>query len=1041
MLDSQRDAHGSERGRRYWRSLGEWTDAPEFRARLEREFPALAALPPDAASRRTFLKLMGASFALAGLGPLSGCWRQPQEKIVPYVRQPERVVPGKPLYYATAMTLGGYATGLLVESHMGRPTKVEGNPEHPASLGASDAFAQAAVLDLYDPDRSQTVNRFGHIDTWDAFLTSLKRRMDAARAKQGRGLRILTETVTSPTLLRQMFRVFDAFPEAGWHAFEPVNRDNALAGAELAFGEAADVIHRFEQADVVLSLDADFLCSGPGHIRYAKDFSRRRRIDGRSPEEVAMNRLYAVESAPTPTGSKADHRWALRPTEIVAFARAIAAKLQVNGVTEANGPAPIDGRVLDAIADDLKAHSGRSIVIAGDAQPPVVHALVHAMNAALDNLGETVVAIEPVAFHPLGEAAESISQVQSLRNLVDDMRAGEVETLVILGGNPVFTAPADFDFANALDRVEYKVHLGLYEDETSIRCDWHVPETHFLESWSDARAYDGTSSIVQPLIAPLYDGKSAHELLAAMLGERDRTAHELVRETWRETFFGGRETASDEEIGGERRDRAFEELWERAVHDGVVADSQSAPKTASISDEALARIIEEADAHAQAARRNAGGFALLFRPDPTIHDGRFANNGWLQELPKPLTKLTWDNPALISKRTADALGVANGDLVEVALGERSARLPVWILPGMAENTLALHFGYGRTRAGRVGDETGFDVYPLRTSEAMHAAARATVRAVGGSHPLATTQEHHLMEGRDLVRSGTFAEWAEHSEHPDFMHAGHGTPDISMYPEYEYAGYKWGMSIDTTACVGCGGCVVACQAENNIPVVGKEQVAVGREMHWLRIDTYYEGDPELAEEGDDGTSLRTYHQPVPCMHCEKAPCEPVCPVAATTHSDEGLNEMTYNRCVGTRYCANNCPYKVRRFNYLEFNADAAAHPSLQLLKNPDVTVRSRGVMEKCTYCVQRISSARIEAEKRGERIRDGEATTACQQACPTEAIVFGDLNDANSRVAQNVASPLEFALLGELNTRPRTKYVAAIGNPNPAIASVDRRAND
>ncbi|MEX1097780.1 MAG: TAT-variant-translocated molybdopterin oxidoreductase [Planctomycetales bacterium] len=1031
------DPREPHRGRRYWRSLDEFADAPEFRAALEREFPVAAALWPDGPSRRQFLKLMGASFALAGIGTLAGCGRQPEEKIVPYVRQPERIVPGQPLFYATAMTLGGYATGLLVESHMGRPIKVEGNLEHPASLGATDAFAQAAVLDLYDPDRSQTVNRFGHIDTWDAFLTSLKRRLDAARATRGRGLRILTETITSPTLFRQIRQLLAEFPEAGWHEYEPVNRDNAIAGAEAAFGEPADLIHRFDRADVVLAIDSDFLCSGPGHVRYAKDFSRRRRIDGRSPEEVAMNRLYAVESAPTPTGSKADHRWALRPAEIVAFTRALAKKVGVQAVGgEGNdSQAPLEGRILDAIAEDLRAHSGRSIVIAGDAQPPEVHALALAMNAALGNLGETVLAIEPVAARVAGEGG----QVASLRRLVEDMRQNAVETLVILGGNPVVTAPADFGFSNALERAAYKVHLGLYEDETSIACDWHVPETHFLEAWSDARAYDGTASIVQPLIAPLYDGRSAHELLAAMLGRRDLTPYDLVRETWRENLFGdGRETASDDEAPAERREADFERYWQQAVHDGVVPDTQSPPKTVSISDAALARIIESAGAAARTAQPNAGGFAVLFRPDPTIHDGRFANNGWLQELPKPLTKLTWDNPALISKRTADALGIANGNLIDVTIGERSLRLPVWIVPGMPDDTVALHFGYGRSRAGRVGNGAGFDVYPLRTSAAMDSAAGASVRAAGGSYRLACTQEHHLLEGRDLVRSGTFAEWSEHPEQPGFMadarHAlpktsGRATqepPPISMYPEYEYEGHKWGMSIDMTACVGCGGCVVACQAENNIPVVGKEQVAVGREMHWLRIDTYYEGHPEAPD------SLRTYHQPLPCMHCEKAPCEPVCPVAATTHSDEGLNEMTYNRCVGTRYCSNNCPYKVRRFNYLDFNADAEAHPSLRLVKNPEVTVRSRGVMEKCTYCVQRIGAGRIAAEKEGRRIRDGEVVTACQQACPTEAIVFGDLNDVQSRVVRRTASPLDFALLGELNTRPRTTYVAALWNPNPRL---------
>ncbi len=942
----------------------------------------------DPVGRREFFKVMGTSLALAGL---SACTQRPVEKIVPYVRQPEEIVPGNPLFFATAISLGGVATGVLVESHMGRPTKVEGNPQHPASLGATDAFAQASVLTLYDPDRAQTVSREGQISTWNAFLAAVGTALDAQRGSQGAGLRVLTETVTSPTLAAQLRMLLAAFPAAKWHQYEPAGRDNIQAGALLAFGEYVDTRYRFDKAEVILALDADFLLYAPGSVRYAREFAAKRRADA---ARTQMNRLYVVESTPTITGAIADHRVPLRPRELESFAWAAAQGLGVEvepGAEAALHHVPASW--ISALLRDLQRHRGSSIVLAGDQQPPIVHALAHAMNYALDNAGATVVYTDPIEANP-------VDQTESLRELVRDMAAGRVEMLVIIGGNPVFTAPADLNFAEHLSKVWSRIHLSLYEDETAALCHWHIPETHDLEAWSDARAYDGTVSIIQPLIAPLYDGKSAHELLAALTGEPNRTSYEIVRGYWK----------------NQKPSEDFEHFWERVLHDGLIAETGSTPKRVSLKMELKAQRALNPEPPPSAAP----GLEIIFRPDPTIWDGRFANNGWLQELPKPLTKLTWDNAALISPATAERLGLTNEDLVELRYRGRAVRAPIWIMPGHADDCVTAHLGYGRTRAGRVGTGAGFNAYAIRTSEAPWSDAGLEIRKIGARYSLARTEHHHSMEGRNLVRVGTIAQFRDD---PDFVHRKAREPSLlpSLYPGHTYDGYAWGMAIDLSACIGCNACVIACQAENNIPVVGKTEVARGREMHWLRIDRYYTGSMD---------NPQTYHQPVLCMHCENAPCEVVCPVGATTHSDEGLNEMVYNRCVGTRYCSNNCPYKVRRFNFLQY-ADYDT-PSLKLGRNPNVTVRSRGVMEKCTYCVQRINAARIKAEEENRQIRDGEVVTACQGACPTAAIVFGDINDPNSRVAKRKAEALNYGLLTELNTRPRTTYLARLRNPNPEI---------
>jgi molybdopterin-containing oxidoreductase family iron-sulfur binding subunit len=998
-----RDWEGPQRAA-FWRTLEERVDDPAFREHLYNEFPSL--LPDveqvaDPVARRTFLKLMGASLALAGV---SACTRQPPEKIVPYVRQPEELIPGRPLFYATAMTLGGVATGLLVESHEGRPTKIEGNPQHPGSLGATDVFAQAAILGLYDPDRSQTLSYVGEIRPWSAFLGAISAALAAQRPLNGAGIRILTESVASPTLASQIRDLLARFPSATWHQWDPASRDNARAGSTLAFGEYADAQYRFDQADVILSLDADFLGCGPGSLRYAKDFSARRR-----PEQAdRMNRLYAIESMPSSTGARADHRLPLKPSAIERAARDIAAAIGAGGSSVSGSPtearsAKVGGadRFIAAVAKDLQAHRGRSLVIAGDGQPPVVHALAHGMNQALGNVGTTVIYTQTVE-------AEPVNQIESLKDLAADLNAGKVDLLVILGGNPVYTAPADINFADALGKAQLRVHLSLYEDETSALCHWHVPEAHFLEAWSDARAYDGTVSIVQPLIAPLYGGKSAHEVLAAMSERPERSAYDLIREFWKV----------------EKDDKT----WRRWLHDGVVANTAFAPKTV------VSRRASVASPQSPVASpQSSDGLEINFKNDPSVLDGRFANNGWLQELPKPITHLTWDNAVLASPATAAKLrhtetpaftGGEHGqiitDVVELTYRGRTIHGALFQVVGHPDDCVTVHLGYGRTRGGKLAAGAGFNANAIRTSDAPWFGVGLEAAQTGEKFSLACTQYHHLMEGRGMVRAVTRDEFVRD---PKRIHEGDETPPrtITLYPDYKYEGYKWGMAIDVNACIGCNACVVGCQAENNIPVVGKDQVLRGREMHWLRVDTYYRGPAENPE---------TYFQPVPCMQCENAPCEVVCPVGATAHSHEGLNDMVYNRCVGTRYCSDNCPYKVRRFNFLLYQDWDT--PSLKLGRNPDVTVRSRGVMEKCTYCVQRINEAKIDAEKGDRAVADGEIKTACQQACPADAIVFGNLNDPASRVAQLKGEERNYSLLGELNTRPRTTYLAAVRNVNPEL---------
>jgi MoCo/4Fe-4S cofactor protein with predicted Tat translocation signal len=1011
----------SANGKTWWRGLDELADTPEFREMLHREFPAAASELDDPRGRRDFLKLMGASLALAGA---SACTRIPQEQILPYVRQPEEIVPGRPLYYATAMPFAGAATPVLVESHMGRPTKIEPNPEHPATRGGTDVFAQAATLTLYDPDRSQAIRYLNEIRPWGAFLTAIQGAVNAQRALGGEGLRILTETVVSPTLAAQLDTLVADLPGARWIQWDAVSRDNARAGARMAFGDYVEPQYRFDRADVVLSLDADFLTRGPGRLRYAREFFEARRLAGGRTE---MNRLYVVESTPSGTGVKADHRLPLKAADIEVFARAVAARIGAPGGAEGEVPGVPPG-LLEALVSDLQAHRGSSLVIVGDEQPAAVHALAHAMNQALGNAGQTVV------YTPTPEPRPS-EQYAAMRELAADMDAGRVDLLVILSANPVYTAPPDLDFARRMGRVPLRVHLGLYQDETAELCHWHLPETHFLETWSDARAFDGTVTICQPLIEPLYDGISPHQVLAAMTGQADQRPYDLVRGHWERQLQGdgalraaaaqagaaaaqaraaqaGTEQRGTQPAGAAGAGSPFEQFWRRAIHDGFVAGTAFEP----------AGVTAGGEVPPPSPRPESGALEITFRPDSNLHDGRFANNGWLQELPRPITKIVWDNVALVSFNTAQRLGLLSEDLVTLRLGDRAVKAPVWILTGQPDDSIMITIGHGRRRAGRVGNLVGVDVNALRTSEQPWMASGLEIEKNGERYPLACTQGHFSLEGRNHVRVATLGHYqgdpkfAEHMAHdPAYETTLHGN-------QWTYDSYAWGMSIDLNACFGCNACVVACQAENNIPIVGKDQVIRQREMHWIRIDRYFLG------HGADNPE--TFFQPMLCQQCETAPCEVVCPVAATVHSSEGLNDMVYNRCVGTRYCSHNCPYKVRRFNfYLYADWDT---PSLKMARNPDVTVRSRGVMEKCTFCVQRINHARILAKREDRTIRDGEIATACEAACPSQAIVFGDINDPASRVTALKKEPRTYGVLAELNTRPRTTYLAAVRNPHPEL---------
>jgi len=947
---------------------------------------------PAGVSRRVFLKVLGAGVALGGTG---ACTRPPREKILPYADRPPEVTPGIPVYYATSMVLGGYATGLLVESHTGRPTKVEGNPGHPASLGAAGVYEQASPLQLYDPERGKGILYRGQPATWDSLQAALGLAPPYRTRWGGRGegLAFLLEPTASPQLLALLARVRDRLPAARVFFHGPARDDSAPQGAVLAFGRPLHPRYDLSRAAVVVSLDADFLGGEmPYGLRYARDFAERRRIAG---PDGAMNRLYVAECVPSPTGALADHRLRLRAGEVRQAASALLAALAAGGEVRVPGlAAPPEVRAwAGAAARDLALHRGAGVVIAGGRQPPEVHALAHLLNEATGNAGRTAWLTEPVlAGAGPGDPGPT--------ELADAIRGGAVRTLVVLEGNPAYAAPADLDLARLLRRVPQTVYLGLYADETAAACEWYVPAQHYLESWDDARACDGTLSLVQPLIRPLYpDTRTPADLLAPFAGLGGSTQHDRLRDEWR-TRGGG----------------DFEGFWDGALGRGFVPGTEAPPVAAAPRwDPALLALWG----------RERPGIELVFPLDPSVYDGRFANLGWLQELPDPLSKLTWDNAALLSPRTARRLGVETGDVVELRLEDRSLRAPALVLPGQADDSVALNRGYGREGTESLARGVGANANLLRNAAAPCFAGGASLeRVLDGKgkpvrHALAVTQAHGTQEGRPVALHATLEEYRRD---PEFARRERGRA-LSLYRPFDYRGEQWAMSIDLSLCTGCSACVVACQAENNVPVVGKEEVRRGREMHWLRIDRYFSDDAE-----DPGVVM----QPMLCQHCEKAPCEYVCPVNATTHSPDGLNEMTYNRCVGTRFCSNNCPYKVRRFNWFAYNAEKPE--TERMLMNPDVTVRARGVMEKCTYCVQRIRRHQIDEQTGRADPVAHPLQTACQQTCPTRAIVFGSLGDSASEVARMRREPRAYAALHELGTEPRTRYLAKITNPVPTSTS-------
>ena len=955
-----------------WRSLeqlAELADNSSFVARVAQEFPGLAeALSSPPHDRRRVLKLMAAALAMGGLGACDA--GAPGGTLIPAVRVPPNIIPGLPNFYSTAVVLDGYATGVVVKHQMGRPIKVEGNPQHPASLGATDVFAQAQVLDFYDPDRSWGITEHGLPADRQNMLTALTAQRVRIGANHGAGFRILTGATTSPTLAAQLDALLSGLPEARWHQWQPISRDNVWKGAELAYGEPVEVIPKLDKADVVLAIDSDLLSSAPGHLRFARDFASRR-----NPTRTnKMLRLYAVEPTPTLTGSVADHRFIAGSRELHQVVTALAA-----GILQQSPPSAAPNWVGKVVAD-LTANPGRALVHLGPNQPPETHALVHAINNKLGATGATLDLIAPVAHSPIDQAG-------SLNDLVEDMRAGKVSTLLIIDSNPAYAAPGALGFIEALKRVDFSLTLTVSPNETSEATVWGVPMAHAWETWSDARAYDGTTTILQPQALPLYQGISASGMLALFIDAAPIPTLDIVQATWKN-----------------RLGTDFGQGWHDALASGVVPNTASPKANVSLLPNAGQTPPPPSD----------HPLTILFRPDPHLWDGRYANNAWLQELPRPLTKLTWDNPLLISPGLARKLKLRNGHKVRLSIGDVSATAPVWIMPGQASDCIVALLGSGRRDVGSVGSEAGFDFYPLtgRTGEPSLAKA-------GGNVDLACTDHHNLIlnVAGDIVRHGTLAEY---EKEPHFLASGEQAPHLYRWkPEGPAA---WAMSVDLNACIGCNACVVACQAENNIPVVGKQQVIHEREMHWLRIDRYYEGSPDASD---------SYFQPMLCMQCEQAPCEVVCPVGATVHDSEGLNVMVYNRCVGTRFCSNNCPYKVRRFNYFGFAQEEQRPPQA---RNPDVTVRGRGVMEKCTFCLQRIAEARIAADRDNRPV--GEVKTACQAACPTQAFTFGNMAASDSDVAKRKQSPLDYALLADQNTHPRVTYEARIRNVNPSIEDSD-----
>jgi MoCo/4Fe-4S cofactor protein with predicted Tat translocation signal len=1026
-----------ESGRKYWRSLDQLAETPEFRTWVEREFPAGASEWEDPLSRRHFVKIMSASFLLGGLGMAgSGC-RRPEQHILPFGKMPENYVHGVAQFYATAMPTRTGAIPLVVKANDGRPTKVEGNVLHPDSNGGTDRYAQASILNLYDPDRTQTFVHNGSVSTPEAALDALSALGRGYQAKGGQGLAFLVEPGTSPSRARLQKLIAQKMPQARWDVYDPLGLDASSQAAATAFGAAVKPFYLLDKARVILSLDCDFIGAEDDAYNHIRRFTKGRKIE--KPGDT-LNRLYTVESLMTLTGVVSDHRLRAAPSLIPGIARAIAAEVfkQVGGgapVTAGALPAGVDPKWVSECAQDLLRNRGSSLVMAGHRQPPEVQTLAHALNSALGNIGKTV------QFHALPETKQG-----TIEQLAQALNSGAVETLVIVGANPVYTAPVDLNWAATQRKAKNVIRLGYYQDETFAQCDWHFPMAHYLESWGDALSSDGTLVPIQPLIAPLFGGLTELEVLARLAGETVTAPYDIVRATFAETA----------------KKPDAEAAWRKFLHDGFLPESAAKPATVNLSAQALN------SAAANAPMPGADRLDVIFHRDYSLDDGRYSNNGWLQEMPDPITKMVWDNAVLISRKTAVELKVENMQVVEVQMGNRTVRGPIWIQPGQADYTLGLALGYGRSKVGRVGQGIGFNAYTARQSANLHLASGATLKKTGATYTLACTQDHWSLEGRPIVREANIEQFRQHPDFAQRMQSEEPKGAGPLYPnpfdQVKGKGlHQWGMSIDLNSCVGCQACMMACQSENNVPIVGKDQVRRGREMHWIRIDRYYSGVPAQRGKYD------TYHteqqqqfeqwiddpqavtQPMLCQHCEAAPCENVCPVNATVHDQEGLNLMVYNRCVGTRYCSNNCPYKVRRFNYFDFNKRPLnalykgpfGHRKddewdlMKMIKNPDVTVRMRGVMEKCTYCIQRIEGAKIvqkvKAGASGEVIVPTDSfTTACAQACPAGAIVFGNLNDKESRVSKLKEQERNYSVLEFLLTKPRTTYLARVRNPNPAM---------
>ena len=1029
--------------RAYWRSLDDLRDTEDFRAWMHREFPSNADLL-EGEDRRQFIKIMGASFALAGLGA-TACRRIPEQKIVPYAARPQERIPGKPVEYASSAERGGVGHGLLVKTYDARPIKLEGNPDHPTTVGGCDAITQSEVLRVYDPYRSRTVLRDGKPSdaaTFEGWMSE-----HSVKLAENGSIAILSEASGSPSVSRMRQEFMSKFPKATWHEWEPINGDNARTGTGLAFGSPRRVQPMLENAEVVVCLDADPLHGHPAATRLSRDWAQRRRIEAANPADQTLSRVYSIEGVLSVTGMNADDRLPMRPSDVPAFAAAVAAGVgvEVGGLEELAGGLTLEGvdaEILAAIIEDLKSHRGSGLVLAGDGQPPAVHALAAAMNVALGNVGQTVAYT----------AETSPSRTASIGSLVQRLNGPGVDTLVIIGGNPVYDAPAELDFAAAMAKAQHVVHLAFDVNETSQASEWHLPRPHFLESWGDTSAFDGTISITQPTIEPMMalsqKGWSTIELLATIAGAEPRDGYSIVRAT---------EAVRSGSGGG-----TFEAHWRTILDAGIVEGTAA---TLLVPDRVDASRIAGAVRN-QASIKPDAGLDFQFLTDSAVYDGRFVGVGWLQELPDPITKITWDNALLASPALCREEGFKEGTMVTVTVDGRSVEAAVFPVPGMAPGTIAMAIGWGRGEAaGPVGDSAGFDAYPLRTSSASWIVPGATVKATGAKYSFAQTQDHGALDALiesvpekgiqerlpTLVRE---TDLDYYREHPDFaQHRVHVAHRLSLWEETNLDGakFRWAMSIDLNTCTGCGACITACQAENNIPVVGKDQIARGREMHWLRIDRYFKGDnPDRPD--------AVFVQPVTCMQCENAPCEQVCPVAATVHDKDGLNVMVYNRCIGTRYCSNNCPYKVRRFNWFDYwrrdpireqEGLFAVKPDYytsggpdewrRMQFNPEVTVRTRGVMEKCNFCTQRIQAAKIKYKNEWAQnggadfspdwsIPEGAIRCACEQACSTGAIVFGDLNDPKSEVSRIFARPVSYQLLEELNTKPRVRYVARISNP-------------